>query len=233
MDTKSNQVNANHLCVSMVPIFNHLPNEDLLEIAKTSQSKTYQKKEIIFQAGEPSDYLYIIHKGKVRLYHLSESGKEQLIRILNPGDFMGELAIFTDAWLTNYAEAVEKTEICAIHKQDLKASLLKKPEISLKILEESSKRLKEAEKTIERLNTQDAEKRLASYLIEHSRESVHGGRELSLAMSKKDLASFIGVSQETLSRRLTVFEENGWITQVGQRKIKIQNYDKLRKISSD
>src|SRR6476661_5394480 len=110
--------NVKQLCVSFVPIFNHLAYEDMLEIAKTSHSKSYRKGDMVFKAGDASDYLYIVHKGQVKISRLSESGKEQLIRMLEPGDFMGELSIFTDEVLTNYAEAIVDTEICAIHKTD-------------------------------------------------------------------------------------------------------------------
>lgn len=114
-----NNNHAKKLCVSLVPIFNHLEHEEQVEVARTSRSQTYGKKDFIFQAGDPSEYLYIVHKGKVKIYNLSESGREQLIRILEPGEFMGELAVFTDEWLASFAEAVEPTEICAIHKSDL------------------------------------------------------------------------------------------------------------------
>lgn len=219
------------LCVSLVPIFNHLEHSEQVEIAKASRSKTYEKREVIFQAGDPSEYLYIVHKGKVKIYNLSESGKEQLIRILEPGDFMGELAIFTDEWLTSYAETTERTEICAIHKNDLQEMLKEKPAISFKLLAESSKRLMSAEKAIERLSSQDVEMRLGSYLLELAENKrASTPLKIMLPMSKKDLASYIGTSQETLSRRLTVFEEKGWIRQTGQRKIEILDLEALDKL---
>ncbi|QKY71045.1 Crp/Fnr family transcriptional regulator [Lentibacillus sp. CBA3610] len=224
-----NNDKAKKLCVSLVPIFNHLDYEEQFEIALTSRSLSYDKKDLIFQAGEPSEYLYIVHKGKVKMYNLAESGKEQLIRILEPGDFMGELAVFTDEWLTSFAEAIEPTEICAIHKSDLQEFLEEKPEISFKILAESSKRLKDAEKTIERLSSQDVEKRLSSYLLEQSEKGTSS--QITLPMSKKDLASYLGTTQETLSRRLANFEDKGLVEQTGQRKINILNLEALESIA--
>lgn len=225
------------LCISKVPIFNHLPLNDMLEIAQTSNSKTYEKGEIIFEAGNSSDYLYIVHRGQVKIYRLTASGKEQLIRIMEPGDFMGELSLFTDETLTSFAEAMKKTEICAIHKSDLRKLILAKPEIALKILEAFSVRMNETERTIERFSTQDAEKRLASYIIELVDDDTGdstglGVYEITLPMSKRDLASYIGMTQETLSRRLSAFQENGWITQTGQRGITILDYTALYDIAT-
>lgn len=214
------------LCISVVPIFNHLQNDEMVEIAKKSSHRTYQKGETLFEAGESSDHIYIVHRGQMKIYRLSESGKEQLVRILEPGDFMGELSLFADETLTHYAEALKTTEICAIHKSDLREILLAKPAIALKILETMSKRLNEAEKMIERFSSQDAEKRMASYLVDlvHAEpQPLPSGSpvEVTLPMSKKDLASYIGMTQETLSRRLTSFQERGWIRQTGQRKLTI------------
>lgn len=228
-ESLKNNEKAKKLCVSLVPIFNHLDYKEQLEVARTSRSKTYGKKDVIFQAGDPSEYLYIVHKGKVKIYNLSESGKEQLIRILEPGEFMGELAVFTDEWLTSFAEAVEPTEICAIHKSDLQEFLKEKPAISFKLLAESSKRLKDAEKTIERLSSQDVEKRLSSYLLEQLGETESS--KIKLPMSKKDLASYLGTTQETLSRRLASFEEKGLLAQTGQRKIDILDVEGLEAIA--
>lgn len=224
------------ICISAVPIFNHLQNDEMFEIVKKSHHKTYEKGETVFEAGESSDYLYIVHRGRVKIFRLAESGKEQLIRILGPGDFMGELSLFTDENLTNYAEAMKKTEICVIHKSDFRGILLEKPVISLKILETFSKQLDDAEKTIERLSSQDAEKRIASYLVDLVNTSIEapyidGPLEVKLPMSKKDLASYIGMSQETLSRRLSSFQELGWIQQTGQRNLKIMDLKSILKVA--
>jgi CRP/FNR family transcriptional regulator, anaerobic regulatory protein len=223
------------LCVSGVPIFNHLSVEEMQKVVQFARPKHYLKGEMIFQPGDLTEQLLIIHTGRVKIYRVSELGKEQLLRILEPGDFIGELSLFTSETSANYAEAMSNTEICAIHRQDLQKMLVTHPEISLKILEEIGKRLKEAEMTIERLSLQDAETRVASYLIEQftatNSESGMGPITIVLPMSKKDLSSYIGTTQETLSRRLTTFQERGWIKQSGQRNIVILNIDELKKIA--
>lgn len=232
-----NNQDMKSLCISIVPIFNHLQFDEMLEIVNTSKTKKYKKGEMVFRAGEPSEHLYIVHKGQVKIYRLSESGKEQLIRIMEPGDFMGELALFTDESLTSYAEAMKDTEICAIHKTEMKEMLLTNPSISLKIIEEFSRRLNESEKNIESLSSKDSEKRLASYLLELSTGdeiggSDHGPIQITLPMSKKDLASYMGMTRETLSRRLSSLQDQGLISMTGQRKITILDADTLDNIGN-
>ena len=195
------------------------------EIVKTTISVSFKRGETIYRAGDQSNSLYIIHKGKVKIYRLAESGKEQLIRILEPGEFTGELALFTESTHDNYAEAMEHTEICMLNASDLLQFLSKYPSISLKILKEFSHRLDRAEVQATSFATEDVEKRIALYLAELTDESR--SMIVQLPMSRKDLASFLGTTPETISRKLTSFEESGWIVQQGQRDIHILDLDAL------
>src|SRR5699024_5047509 len=88
------------LCVSRVPIFNHLPDEELTVIAEKANMRVYERGQFIHRSGEVSDQLFIVHKGAVKVYRLSKSGKEQLVRFLQPGDFSGELSLFRKQSMT-------------------------------------------------------------------------------------------------------------------------------------
>src|SRR5690625_2309107 len=121
-------------CISKVPIFNHLESDEMLEILKKSSQMIFEKGEIIYNEGDPLEYLYIVHTGRVKIYQLFESGKEQLLRILESGEFMGELALFSEKVLDSYAEALEQTEIGAIHRHDIQGLMKTHPTIQLKIL---------------------------------------------------------------------------------------------------
>lgn len=219
------------LCISKVPIFNHLEPDEMLEILAKSSQMTFQKGEIIYHDGDPLEYLYIVHIGRVKIYQLFESGKEQLLRILESGEFMGELAIFTEKVLDSYAEALEQTEICAIHRNDIQALMKTHPTIPLKILGEFSSRLEETEFLVSQLSYRDVETRIASYLVKLARNNQTNS--IVLPMSKRDLASHLGTTQETISRRLSHFQTNGWIEQKGHRQIKILNLEALETASVD
>jgi len=214
------QCGGHKTCVSIVPIFNHLEADQIAEITESVQSDSYKKGEIIYRAGDQSDSLYIVKSGRIRIYRLSESGKEQLVRFLNPGDFTGELALFSESVHEAYAEAVANTEVCLITRKDLQKFLMKFPSISLKILAEFSNRLENSEKQTTRVSTEKVETRLAQFIAERvNREEA--SMEFVLPMSKKDLASFLGTTPETISRRLTDFEEAGYIRQKQHRKIEV------------
>ena len=213
-------------CVALVPIFNHLEKSQMDEIMAVTHSVSYRKGEYIYRAGEESDSLYIVSKGRVKIYRLSESGKEQLLRILNPGDFTGELALFSETIYEAYACAMEDTSICTVRRQDLQKLLLKYPSISLKVLAEFSSRLEQSEKQTTRFATEKVETRIALFLAECADSDSHDV-EIILPMSKKDLASYLGTTPETISRKFYELEDAGYIKQKSNKRIQILDMDSL------
>lgn len=214
-----------YLCISKVPIFNHLPIDELAVIANKANMRTYERGQFIHSAGDVSDKLFIVHKGKVKVYWLSDGGKEHLVRILKPGDFIGELALFSPRNHDAYAETMQKSEICAISQSDVRDLLREYPDVGLHLLTEMSNRLTISEKQTAVIATESTNARLAQYLAFHSEKE--GSDNFDLPMSRKYIASFLGTTPETVSRRLGEFEEAGWIKQKGQRNITILNLDAL------
>ncbi len=80
-------------CVRNVPIFKGLNEDEISIIEEVINHQTFKKGEYIFQEGETSETLYVIHKGTVKISKLSDEGKEQIIRLLFPGDFFGQYAL--------------------------------------------------------------------------------------------------------------------------------------------
>lgn len=211
------------MCIQLVPIFNHLEDDYLKQIMELSQTKHYKRNEMIYAAGELADNLFIVHKGKVKLYAIDESGKEHIFNILNSGDYIGETSLFLSSDHINYAEAIEDTTICTIYKQDLMELLEDHPVIAIKILEEFSKRLMDSQTQATRVIAKSTDSRLALYLIENSDENDL----VNLNISRKDLANYLGMTPETVSRRFKQFENEGLIKQLSNKIIKILDYDKL------
>lgn len=222
------EIGSHKACIQLVPIFNHLEDEQLDEIMHTTQSVSYVKGSLLYRAEEEADTLYIVNKGRVRIYRLAESGKEQLVRILEPGDFTGEMALFSpeNTRQESYAEAMVDTKICLIKRAELQEYLLKYPSISLRILNELSQRLDKSEKQTTRFATEKVDTRIALFLAECV-DTETDSLEFTLPMSKKDLASYLGTTPETVSRKLAEFEDSGLIRQKAKKKIEIMDLDRL------
>lgn len=213
-------------CIEIVPIFSNLTYDEMMEVARITRERVYEKGQMIYMAGDKGEKLYVIHSGKVKITRITDSGKEQVIRVLGPGEFMGELSLFSSLPLTDNGEALTKTRVCVIDGQKLKDLMKRFPAIALKVIEELSKRLEKSESLIENISLYGVEKRIAQALI----NMAEGKNEIVLKMSKRDLASYLGMSQETLSRKLTAFQDMGIIKLIGHRRIIILDIDALMEI---
>jgi CRP/FNR family transcriptional regulator len=213
-------------CIGRVPIFSQLTSEEMLEVASITTDRTYGKGELIYSAGERKGDLYVLHTGQVKVYRLSSDGKEQVIRTLGPGEFLGELSLFSQSPLTDYAQALESSTMCMIQGSLLKQLMVAHPSIAFKVMEELSHRLETSESLIQDINLSSVEQRLARFLLAAAHEASH----ITLKISKGDLASQLGMSQETLSRKLSIFQENGLITLHGQRGIGIVDRNGLESL---
>lgn len=200
------------------------------EIVKETISYSYDKGEILYQPGDESNRLYIVHKGRVKIYRLSENGKEQIVRILQPGDFTGELTLFNEMTVDTYAEALSETKLCVMERNDFQQFLIKYPAIALKVLNEFSKRLQRAEEQSAQIALEKVEARLALYLARLSEEQK--SLSLTLPMSQRDLASYLGTTPETINRKLNEFIRNKVITFHDTRRVKIHDFDHLSSIIS-
>ncbi|WP_153733112.1 Crp/Fnr family transcriptional regulator [Sporosarcina obsidiansis] len=212
-------------CVSFVPLFNHLDEQQMDQIVELAHSVSHPRGKTIYHSGDHSEGLYILHKGRIKVYRLSENGKEQLVRILEPGSFTGELSLFDAKPHDAYAETLEAVELCIIHREEMQQLLQDHPEISLRMLMELSARLADTEQRAARIAMESAETRLSLYLADLSEEQQQ--LKVQLPMSRKDLASHLGTTPETISRKLSVLEEQGWIRQTGSMTIEILDLDSL------
>lgn len=213
------------LCVARVPIFNHLPVDELANIGQKATMQDYPRGAFIHRPGDASDRLFIVHRGKVKVYRLADTGKEQLVRILRAGDFAGEMALFSSTEHDSYAEVMQAAEICSIYRTDVQALLRQYPDISLHMLAELATRLGSSEKQTAAIAITSINARLGQYLTDLMEKE--NSATITLPMSRRLLASYLGTTPETVSRRLGEFEDKGWIKQSGQRAITILDVDAL------
>jgi cAMP-binding proteins - catabolite gene activator and regulatory subunit of cAMP-dependent protein kinases len=159
---------------------------------------------------------------------LSESGKEQLIRVLNPGDFTGEWTIFsTDTYHEHYAEVTRNSSICVINQNDLLELLKEYPEISMKILSSMSDRLQQSERQTASVATEPVTNRIIYYLESLAGTETEDEVTIALPMTRKDLSSYLGTTPETLSRRFKELENKNLIEQLPKNNIHIPSVEEL------
>lgn len=118
-------------CTRKVPIFAALTDEDLTRISAMIKHRKFTKGQPLILEGAPSDTLYIIQQGHVKLSKITPEGKEQILHILTNGDFFGELSIFNSDELSNFsAYALKDTNICLLTRSDMEQLMTENPDIS-------------------------------------------------------------------------------------------------------
>ena len=194
--------------------------------------KVYKKGDILCSQGAKSDTLFIINEGQVKISKLTKEGKEQIVHIFTSGDFFGELSLFSnDEIYTFDAYAISNVKICTLTKQDMDRIIMSNPEISLKLLQVISKRLTQTENLAQNLATNDVEIRIAFMILEFADMygvPVSQGLKISLPINREEMANYVGVTRETISRKLSIFEELGIISLKGNKILIIKQIDKLR-----
>ena len=193
--------------------------------------KKYKKKELIFSEGNKANTLYFVNEGKIKIYKYTKDGKEQILYLLSEGEFFGELNILKEAKYGFNAEAIEDCKICTLSKDDLKDLLIKKPIISIKMLEALTERITSVENLVQNIATNDVNSKIAYLLVSLADKygiDNAGCIIINLPMNREDMANYIGITRETLSRKLKKFEEDGLIQIVGTKKIVILNKTELK-----
>lgn len=222
---------AKNPCASKVPIFASLSDEDLAKVSAMIRHRKYTKGQALVLEEQPSDTLYIIKQGHVKLLKITPQGKEQILHVLSTGDFFGELNIFNSDELSNFsAYALKTTDICMLTKGDMEQLIQENPNISLKLLKTITKRLAHTENLAQSLATKDPEIRIAYMILELGHKYGKPDKEqilVKLPLSREEMANYVGVTRETISRKFSKFEHLGIIEINGTREITIRNMQKL------
>ncbi len=204
---------AKHVCAEHVPIFNHLDHDSLVLISEIMEHRVYQKGDLIFSPQHPGS-LVILAGGRVKIYQYTADGKEQLLRVAEQGEVLGENSLFDMEESSTYGEALTATEVCMMSSHDFRMLLMKYPMIGIRLLEEYSRRLKEVQSYIARTADGEVIDRLRDYLKQQA--LAQHCSTFALPLTMRELAAYLGTTPETLSRRFRALLEEGYITRKGR-----------------
>jgi CRP-like cAMP-binding protein len=217
-------------CVRTVPVFKGLNQVDLEDLSQVINSRTYTKGDFIFREGDLSDSLVVIHKGAIKISKFSDEGKEQILHILFPGDFFGQYSLLENKKHYADAEVIEDTTVCLLHKNDFKVILERNPAMAMNFMMALSELLQKADEWIGTISLLEVERRLAKALLLFY-EKDDEEEFFQLPVPKKDFASLIGATPETLSRKLVHLQSIQVLELDGRRGIRLLDIEKLKEIA--
>jgi CRP/FNR family transcriptional regulator, dissimilatory nitrate respiration regulator len=211
---KGGRVDSVKRIIAQTPLFSDLSADEQDQIETIIQEKGFGKGETIFWEGDEAIGFYIIAQGMVKIYKVSSEGKEQILHIYGPGQPFGEVPVFAGRQFPANAQAVEKSRLLLLPRQAFIDLISRQPSLALNMLAVLSMRLRQFTVQVENLSLKEVPGRLASYLIYLSGER-QTPREVTLPISKGQLASLLGTIPETLSRIFNKMTAQGLITVQG------------------
>ncbi|WP_066393442.1 Crp/Fnr family transcriptional regulator [Neobacillus mesonae] len=218
-------------CLVSVPVFKGLNENDREALQRVTRSRTFLKGEFIFHEGEQSETLFVVNEGLIKLTKMSAEGKEQIVRLLFPGDFFGLFSLLKNEKHYVNAEAVGNTVICYLEKKDFLKIMESNADLSYRFLLAMNDRLYEADESVSLLSLMDVEQRLSRTLVLFHDKMNAGDSTFTLPITKKDLASYIGTTPESISRKLLAFMSQGLIEMDGRRTIHFLKLAELKQLA--
>ncbi len=166
--------------------------------------------QVIFEEGDTADYVYNISAGEVRLYKLLPDGRRQITGFLREGDFLG---LVTDDAYAYGAEAINKVELCCMRLSNLERLVADIPPVRDRLLDMSRDELAAAQEQMLLLGRKTAREKLLSFLLTRLDHAEDHPEEATvhLPMSRTDIADYLGLTIETVSRTFTALREEGLI----------------------
>ncbi|MBT6404212.1 MAG: cyclic nucleotide-binding domain-containing protein [Rhodospirillaceae bacterium] len=172
--------------------------------------RDYSPGQVIFEEGDPADYVFHISDGEVRLYKLLPDGRRQVTGFLTPGDFLG---LITESSYAYGAEAIGAVELCCMKLTNLERLLSDIPPVRERLLDMSRDELAAAQEQMLLLGRKTAREKILSFLLYRHKhlDRTDSDASIDLPMSRTDIADYLGLTIETVSRTFTALRDEGLI----------------------
>ncbi len=224
----STEVNPCGACpVRSLTVCAALEPEELRRLADILQTMRVDAGQTLFSEGDSADALYNVTSGTVKLYKLLPDGRRQITGFLVTGDFLG-LAVNESYAYT--AETVTTTSLCRFPRKRVDMLLDEFPKMQRRLFSMASNELAAAQDQMLLLGRKTAKEKICSFLLMLSQRAARRGHKenpVFVPMSRADIADYLGLTTETVSRTFTQLKTAGVISLQEGNKILIGDMDSL------
>ncbi|PSL02704.1 CRP-like cAMP-binding protein [Haloactinopolyspora alba] len=199
-------------CLAEVDIFCDLSDQEMRVIADNAPMRTYAAGELLFSPHNPVETLFILKRGRVRVFRVSEDGRALTTAIITPGTIFGEMVLLGQSMYDNFAEALDEAVVCVMSRADVRRFLLADRRIAGRIAETLGHRLAEMEQRLTDSVFKSVSQRIASTLCTLTPDAPRGGvlsRGQQITLTHEQLAALVGTSRETATKVLGEFADRG------------------------
>ena len=211
-----------------VPIWsgNGNPIADSIELMGVRMS--YARNTEIYGEGEPADYLYKVMSGAVRVSKLLDDGRRQVTAFHLPGEIFG-LELGKEHRFS--AEAISESSILVVKRSTVLALAGRDGEVARQLWTLTADALQRVQDHMLVLGCMNAKERVANFLLQLAKR-VSSGNEIELPMPRQDIADYLGLTIETVSRTMTQLENDATITLPSSRRIVLRNRAALGRLDA-
>ena len=212
-------------------VCNAIPDTDLARLSAIAAVTEVASGQGFIDEGEPAGCFFNLTAGTAKLFKLLPDGRRQVTGFVGPGQFLG-LAV-SDTYAFS-AEAIQRVRFCRFQRAALRTLLDDFPLMEKRLLEVASNELVAAQEQMLLLGRKTARERLASFLLAQSRQGMpcgHSRQRFRLPMTRVDIADYLGLTIETVSRTLTRLHAEGLIDIVAQSGLVITDPSELENVA--
>lgn len=187
--------------------FGGLATADLESLGAAMVQRAYPAGQVVLLEGAASTVLYVVQAGRVKLFKTSAKGREQVLRLLHPGDMFNEVAVVDEGPNPASAQAIEDCSLFLLRRRDLLNFIATRPGIAYAITHTFARRLREALELVEDLAFRDVTSRVAKILLDGQAATPAGTPRLTQEL----LAAMAGSRREVVGRALKSLSQEGAI----------------------
>ena len=209
--------NCKHECSYL---FSGLPQSARMELASLMRPLELNAGEMVFYEGLPAYGLYILCEGKIKVAKRLKGGRSQILKLLAPGEVLGEKTLFDQETYTCYAKALEPARLMFIPREDFLAFMRKYPDVAFRLIEKLSRELKAFGDKLVEISAYSAKERVARVLLELARafgRETPEGLDIGVELPRGEIAEMAGITTETAVRILSEFKDQGILALPGRR----------------
>lgn len=204
---------------------------DLNRLDDLAEHVFFSPGQALIREGDTADAVFNITSGSVRVYKLLPDGRRQIIGFLFAGDFVG---LATGQTYAFSAEAIEPATACRFRKDDYRALVREMPSLEAALLDRANHELIAAQNQMLLLGRKTAEERIATFLLDlpghDPARAIPAGR-VHLPMTRAEIADYLGLTIETVSRVLTRLKTRGAIRLISTTDLLIIQPEALRHLA--
>ena len=210
-------------------IMDSLSKKELMILNDITSMKDCHKNEIIYLPKDKADSIYFLQKGKVKIYAISDDGREMIQTILTAGEIFGELAVTGEGDRGYVAETMEDALMCRVGISEFKQLLNNNLQLNFNITKLIGFRFRKIQNKLESLWFKTAPERIKSFikdLVDEYGKDLGEEKVVSLNLTHQDIANLTATTRQTVTTTFKELEKEEIIS-YNRKKIFIRKYDKL------